>query len=152
MGSWAKGQYAASAQKWATNYAASGANLKSGVAAPRRDPTAAAVAQQQAMVSGFNAAVSSGMWAQNLQRAGLAGWQSGMTQFANTGMQAAATKGQSRVAAYAQSYGPQVMQQVQSLPAKGPAGTNQQRSAQLNAWAHSQRGKNRAAWRGTTTG
>lgn len=148
MGAWKKGQFAQGAQKWQQNYGASGANLKSGVAAPSRDPSAAAIAAKESMVAGFNAAITSGMWQQNLQRSGLAGWQAGMNKFADTGLSMAAQKGAQHVAAFANAYGPQVMQQVASLPARGPAGTNQQRSAQLNQWQHQNRGKNRAAWRG----
>lgn len=148
MGAWSKGNFGAAGQKWQANYGAAAAALKAGVAAPKRSPTQAAIAQQAALVAGFNQAVQSGIWAANLQRAGDPAWQSGMNHFANNGMAAAAAKGASRVAAYAQAVGPQVMSQVNSLPARGAPGTNQQRSAQLNSYMHSQKGKFKGAWRG----
>ena len=147
-GNWKRGNFTGAAQAWATNYAAAGPNLTKGVATPKRDPTAAAISQQSALLAGFNAAVTSGQWASGLQRAGLAGWQTGMTNYAKQGLQMGATKGQPRVLAFSQAYGPAIMQQVQALPARGPAGTNQSRSATINDWAHSQRGKYRHAWRG----
>lgn len=152
MGAWSKGNFSAAGQKWQQNYGASGAALKAGVAAPRRSPTQAAIAQQAALVSGFNQAVQSGIWAANLQRAGDAGWSQGMNTYANTGLAQGAAKGASRVAAYAQAVGPQVMSQVNSLPARGAPGTNQQRSAQLNSYMHANKGKFKGAWRGGATG
>lgn len=151
MGAWKKGNFAAAGQKWQQNYGAAGAALKAGVSAPSRSPTQAAIAQQAALVAGFNQAVQSGIWAQNLQRAGDAAWQQGMNHFANSGMAQAAAKGASRVAAYSQAVGPQVMSQVNGLPARGAPGTNQQRSAQLNNYMHSQKGKFKGAWRGGAT-
>lgn len=149
-GRWKRGDFTGGAATWAQNYAAAGPNLTKGIAAPRRDPTAAAVAAQPALLAGFNAAVTSGQWAAALQKAGLAGWQSGMSTYAKQGMQMGASKGQPRVLAFQQSFGPAMMQQVANLPARGPAGTNQARSATINEWSHSNRGKYRHAWRGGT--
>lgn len=148
-GNWKRGNFQGSAQNWSTGYTNAGPNLKAGVAAPSRDPTQAAAAAQDALLAGFNAAVTSGQWRNGLQRAGLAGWQNGMNNYAAQGLAMGAKKGQSRYQAFAQAYGPTIMSQVSSLPARGPAGTNQQRSAAINDWAHSQRGKYRHAWRGT---
>lgn len=147
-GAWKKGNFAGSAKNWQTGYAGAQAALTAGVANPSRDPTAAAVAQQAALVSGFNAAVSSGMWANNLRAAGQATWQQGMQAYAATGLSTKAAKGAPRYQAFAAQYGPQVMSQVNSLPARGPAGSNQARSANMNDWQHAQRGKYRHAWRG----
>lgn len=147
-GAWKKGNFQGTAQNWSTGYANSGANLTAGVNNPSRDPTQAAIAAQSAMLAGINAAVTSGQWAAGLQRSGVAGWQAGMKTYASTGLAAKAQKGQSHYAAFASTYGPAIMGQVSSLPARGPAGTNQQRSASLNDWAHSQRGKYRKQWRG----
>lgn len=147
-GRWKRGDFAGSAQAWQTGYAAAGPNLTKGVAAPKRDPSQAAVAQQAALLSGFNAAVTSGQWASGLQKSGLAGWQAGMNTYAQTGLAAKAQKGAAHYQSFAQNYGPAIMGQVNSLPARGAAGTNQQRSAAINDWAHTQRGKYRKAWRG----
>lgn len=147
-GAWKKGNFQGSATSWSTGYSNSGANLTAGVNNPARDPTQAAIAAQSALVAGFNQSVTSGAWAQGLQRSGLAGWQSGMKSYAAQGLAQKAQKGQSHYAAFASTYGPAIMSQVSSLPARGPTGTNQQRSAALNDWAHTQRGKYRNQWRG----
>lgn len=147
-GSWKKGNFQQSAQNWQNGYANAGANLAAGVNNPTRDPSQAAIAAQAAMLAGINQAVTSGQWAAGLQRSGLAGWQQGMKTYAQTGLAAKAAKGNPHYAAFAQAYGPAVMGQVGSLPPRGPAGTNQQRSAALNDWSHSNRGKYRHAWRG----
>lgn len=147
-GAWKKGNFQGSAQNWAQGYSNAGANLAAGVNNPTRDPTQAAIAAKDSMLAGINQAVQSGAWASGLQRAGLAGWQQGMKAYAQTGLATKAQKGQPRYAAFAQSYGPAITAQASSLPPRGPAGTNQARSAQINDWAHSQRGKYRHAWRG----
>lgn len=152
MGAWAKGQFGQTGQKWQQNYGNSQAALTSGVNAPRRSPTQAAIAQKSAMVAGFNQSVQSGVWETNLTRAGDPAWASGMKQYAATGLQNGAAKGAARVNAYANTVGPQVMQQVAALPARGAPGTNQQRSANLNNYMHQNKGKFKGAWRGGATG
>ena len=147
MGAWKKGQFGQTGQKWQQNYGAAGAALQAGVNAPARSPTQAAIAQKSAMVSGFNAAVTSGVWEQNLTRAGDGAWAAGMKSYAQNGLAQGAAKGAPRVTAYAQAVGPQVMQQVAALPPRGAPGTNQQRSAQLNNAMHAQKGKFKGAWR-----
>lgn len=147
-GSWKRGDFAGSAQRWSQGYTGAGPAITKGIAAPKRSPTASAVAAQDQLVSNFNQAVSSGRWAANLRRAGDQGWASGMTLFANSGLGTKATKGQPHFLAFAQQYGPAVLSQVQSLPQRGTFDQNQQRSAQLNQWAHQQKGKYKGAWRG----
>lgn len=147
-GAWKRGDFAGSGTRWSQGYANAGQNLIKGIAAPKRDPTQAAIAQKAALLAGFNSAVQSGQWEQGLARAGQAGWQAGMTQYAQTGLAAKAQKGQGHYTAFAQSYGQAIMGQVAGLPQRGPSGTNQQRSAAINDWAHQQRGKYRHAWRG----
>jgi hypothetical protein len=147
-GAWKRGQIAQSAQAWGTGYTNAGPALTAGVQNTPVDPTALAIAAQDRLVSGFNQAVTSGQWANNLRRAGKAGWQKGMTNFANMGLAAKATTGMPHYQAFAQQYGPAIMGQVQQLPPRGSFAQNQQRSQQLNTWANQQRGKFKGAWRG----
>lgn len=150
-GAWKKGNFAGSASNWQKGYAGSQQNLTNGVNTPSKDPTQAAIAAQDAMLAGVNAAVTSGRWAQGLQKAGQAGWQAGMKAYAASGQLAQkAQSGAPHYAAFAQQYGSAIMGQVQSLPPRGPTGSNQQRSDAINNWAHTQRGKYRKAWRGGT--
>jgi hypothetical protein len=148
-GAWKRGDFAGSAANWKAGYTNAGPALQKGIAAPRRDPTAAAIAAKDAMVAGFNRAVTDGTWAANLQKAGQGAWQSGMAAYAQQGLASKANKGASHYGAFAQSYGSAIMGQVGSLPPRGPAGSNQARSAQINDWAHSQKGKFKRAWSGS---
>lgn len=150
-GRWKRGDYQGSANAWQSGYSAAGANLTAGIANPKRSPTQAAIAAAGTMVQNWNAATAGGAqstWAQGLQRSGDAGWQAGMKQFAQTGLAAKAAKGAPHYAAFAQQYGPAVVQQAQQLPARADFATNMQRSQQMAAWEHSNRGRYRHLWRG----
>jgi hypothetical protein len=150
-GAWKRGDFAGSAQRWQTGYQNAGQNLTKGVQNPKRDPTQAAIANVNSLISGFNAATAGGaqsQWAQALAKAGLGGWQAGMTQFAQTGLAAKAQKGAPHFQSFAQGYGPAVVQQAASLPPRADFATNQQRSAVMQQWEHNQRGKYRKMWRG----
>lgn len=147
-GAWKRGQIQQSATNWASGYTSAGAALIAGIKNPKRSPTQAAIGAQDVMVSNWNQAVSSGAWARNLQRSGDAGWAAGMTLFANSGLGTKATKGMPHYLAFAQSYAPAILAQVNALPARGTFAQNQARSAALNTWANQQRGKFKGAWRG----
>lgn len=150
-GRWKRGDFAGSGNAWQTGYAGAGANLTAGVANPRRSPTQAALSAANTMVQNWNAATAGGaqsQWGQGLQRSGDAGWAAGMKAFAATGLAAKASKGAPHYTAFAQQYGPAVVQQAASLTPRGDFATNQQRSAAMQAWEHNQRGKFRHLWRG----
>lgn len=150
-GRWKRGDFGGSANAWQQGYTNAGAALQAGVQNPKRSPTQAAIGAVNTMVQNWNASTAGGAqstWAQGLQRSGDAGWAAGMKQFASTGLAAKAQKGQSHYAAYAQQYGPAVVQQAASLPARADFATNQQRSAAMQQWQHNQRGKYRHLWRG----
>lgn len=150
-GAWRKGQFAQTAQKWQTGYQGAQAALTAGVKAPKASPTQAAIAQVNTLVTNLNAAFAGGansMWAQALQRSGDAGWSAGMTQYAQSGLAAKAAKGAPHYSAFAQQYGPAVVQQANSLPPRGDFAANQARQAAMAAWEHQQRGKFRKLWRG----
>lgn len=150
-GAWRRGQFAQSGQKWQSGYQNAGAAIQAGVQNPKQSPTNAAIAQVNTLITNLNAAFQGGsnsMWAQNLRRAGDQGWQAGMTAFAQAGLATKATKGGAHYAAFAQQYGPAVVQQANQLPARGDFAANMQRSQAMAQWEHSQRGKFRKLWRG----
>lgn len=149
-GAWKRGQFQQSATAWQSGYSGAGAAMQAGVANPSQDPTAAAINNVSALVAGFNAATAGGaqsVWAQNLRKAGQAGWQNGMNNFAKTGLANKAAIGMPHYAAFAQQFGPAVVAAAAALPARGDFATNQQRSAQMQQWEHNQRGKYRKLWR-----
>jgi hypothetical protein len=151
-GAWRRGQYSQSADRWAAGYQGSGTAIAAGVAAPKQDPTAAAIAAVNQLIAGFNAATTGGaqsQWANALRKAGQAGWAAGMTMFAQSGLAAKASKGKPHFATFAQQYGAAVVQAANSLPARGDFAANQARSSQMQAWEHGQRGKYRKLWRGS---
>lgn len=150
-GAWRRGQFQQSAQKWQQGYQGAQAAIQSGVQAPKADPTAAAIANVNGLISGFNAATAGGaqsMWANNLRKSGQAGWAAGMNQYATSGLATKAAKGAPHYLAFAQGYGAQVVAQANSLPPRGDFAANMQRQQQMSAWEHQQRGKFRKLWRG----
>lgn len=149
-GAWKRGQFSQSAQAWQTGYSGSSQAMQAGVANPSQDPTAAAINNVNGLVAGFNAATTGGaqsIWANNLRKAGLAGWQTGMKNFAATGLANKAQIGAPHFLAFAQQYGPAVVAYAASLPARGDFATNQQRATMMSTWEHQQRGKYRKLWR-----
>jgi hypothetical protein len=143
---------AAAAQKWANGYAGSGAAMAKGVQNPTRDPTAAAIAQQNAMVQGWNASITSGQWKASLASAGLAGWQAGMMQKTIPSLATRANVGQPHVTAFLNAWAPAITAAIQSLPPRGDYAANKARSGAMQDWEHAQRGKFRKMWRGQAFG
>lgn len=139
---------AAAAQKWAAGYTASGPAIQAGVQNPRTDPTQAAIAQQQTLLQNFNAAVSSGAWANGLRRAGLGGWQAGMMNKTIPSLGTRATAGQPHYQAFLNQWAPALEAAVAALPARGDFNANKQRASAMMDWQHQQRGKYRKLWRG----
>lgn len=149
-GAWKKGQFQQSAQKWGTGYSGAQTAIVAGVAAPKQSPTQAAIKQINVLVQNLMAAFNGGpqsTWAMALAQAGDQAWAEGMKLFAAGGLAAKATKGQPHYQAFAQSYGPQVIQAAQNLSPRGDFAANQQRAAQMSTWEHQQRGKFRKLWR-----
>lgn len=149
-GAWKRGQFSASADKWASGYSAAGPNILKGIQTPKRSPTQAAIAAKDRMLAGINDAVSSGRWANALSAAGDAGWQAGMTNKTVPSLSTRATAGKGHYAAFAQGYGGAVVAQANSLPPRGDFGANMQRAQQMAQWQHQNRGKYRKMWRGGT--
>ncbi len=153
-GAWRRGQFTQSGQKWQAGYQNAGSAIQAGVQNPKQSPTNAAIAQVNTLVTNLTAAFQGGaqsMWAQNLRRAGDQGWAAGMNAFAQAGLSAKAQKGAAHYAAFAQQYGPAVIQQANSLPARGDFAANMQRAQAMAQWEHTQRGKYRKLWRGGTS-
>lgn len=135
------------AATWAQNYGASGQAMTRGVQNPTRDPTTAAIGQQNTMVANWNAAVTSGRWAAGLQAAGLQGWQQGMINKTIPQLAQRAQVGAAHVQAFLAAWLPAVQSQVQQLPARADYATNKQRMNTLLDWMHSQKGKYKHVWR-----
>lgn len=136
------------AQKWAANYAASGPAIQAGVAQPRQDPTAAAIAQQTTLVQNFNQAVTSGAWANGLRKAGLAGWQTGMTKKTIPSLATRAQAGADHYQAFRSQWNAFLDSTLANLPARGTYEQNMQRARAMADAEHGQRGKFRKLWRG----
>ena len=148
-GAWKRGQIQQSATRWQSGYTSAGPALTAGVANPSADPTAAAIAQVGTMVSNFNTALAGGaqsQWANNLRRAGLAGWQAGMNAYASTGLASKASKGAPHFLLFAQQYAPAVLAAAAALPPPGDFAANQARAAAMSTWEHNQRGKYKHLW------
>lgn len=63
------------AAKWRKNLAAAGPDMTAGVNAVTESPMAKAVRQQDALLSNFTEAVTSGKWARNTGRVSLETWR-----------------------------------------------------------------------------
>lgn len=154
-GAWKRGQFAQSGAKWQQGYQAAGPAIQAGVQNPKQSPTNAAIANVNTLIQNLNQAFAGGansQWAQALRRSGDAGWAAGMQQFAQAGLAAKAQKGQAHYAAFAQQYGPAVLQAAAALPARGDFAQNMQRAQNMAQWEHTQRGKYRKLWRGGAGG
>lgn len=146
------GNFQAMASKWSSGLQGSTEAIKAGIQNPKQSPTQAAVAAKDRMVSQFNASVTDKTWENNITRSGDAGWRDGILKTGLARLATGAAKGQQHWQAFAAQYGPAIEAQKQTLPARGDFATNQQRSAALNGWAHSQKGKYRKLWRGGAGG
>jgi hypothetical protein len=128
-----------SLQQTVQNYVASAstaqAKFTAGVQATDKDPTALAVQNQAALLSGFNNAVNSGLWARRTAAVSKAQWQAitlAKAQNYATGVQAGETK-------YNQKMGlvlpviQNVVSQVDSMPSGTPAANDQRMLFYANA-------------------
>lgn len=137
------------AQKWSAGYGGSGANLAAGVANPTQDPTAAAIAQQTTMATNWNASINNGTWKANLQKAGLKGWQAGMTAKTIPNLANNAAAGQAHYQTFIAQWKGAVAGMVANLPARGSYAQNKARSAAMQDALHAVKGQYRRLWRGT---
>lgn len=136
------------AAAWAAGLTSSGTAISDGVNNPRASPTAQAIAQKNVMVAAWNASITNGTWAQNLQASGDAGWKAGMINKTIPNLATSASAGQPHYLAFAQQWFPALEAQVANLPARGDYAANKARANSMMDWEHSQRGKYRKLWRG----
>lgn len=109
-------------EKWASRASGAGADYASGVRAPRRSQSAAAIAAKENYKAGVTLAISEGRFEKGLQKAGDAKWLKGATE-----------KGEQRFTQgvlgtqqeYAAGFAPfaQALTSL-SLAPRGPKGTN----------------------------
>lgn len=124
---------ATTVQRWQSG--AQGAQQKyvEGVQQTSKDPIAAAIRAQSALLANFQQAVTSGRWARNLQAVGKGGWQQAVTAKAgnySTGI----TAGTDNYQAAMTTWLPRIQQaaaQVQTMP----SGTLANNLARANAFA-----------------
>lgn len=104
-----------------------------GVRNTSKDPIAAAVNAQQALLQNFQAAVTSGRWARNLQQVGKAGWQQASeAKSANYGVGIAA--GEQAYQDAMQTWLPRINQAAAAVQ-QMPSGTLAANLARANAFA-----------------
>lgn len=119
--------------RWQQGASAGQAKYVEGVQSTTKDPVAAAIRAQGALVSNFNEAVSSGRWARGLQSVGKAGWQAAVqakAQNYSTGIAAGADNYQQAMTTWL----PRIQQAAASVQAM-PSGTLSQNLARANAFA-----------------
>lgn len=110
------------ANKWANNLASSTTSMQQGVQAVTTAPTQLAAQAQTAYLAGVQKAVSSGKWANALQRVSLADWQQAMIQKGIPRVASGATAAKGKFANFMQQFLPWVQQGQQQL-ATMPRGT-----------------------------
>lgn len=133
-----------SAQQAASNWTGAAAratpNFVAGVQATQKDQAALAVAQQNALVTNFNAAVQSGRWAAGVTRRGTAYWKQ-QTEAKSQNYNQGYTAGGSNYAAAAAKFMPAIAQGVASLSPRGDINANLQRSNSLALYMHGLKGQ-----------
>lgn len=114
--------------------ATASADWAAGANAFQGDPTALAAANAQAALSGYSQAITSGRWAQGLQRSGRQGWISGVnanTQKYAMGIQNAGPKYQAAMSTWLPII-ENVASQVRAMPS-GSLAASQARAAAFMA-------------------
>ena len=128
------------AEAWAASSGRAGTNWQQGVTNYSGDWAGATVRQQAALQQGFNEAVSSGRWAQGVNRTGTQGWKSATQSKAGnftTGFAAGASK---QAAAIAKIMAAE-QNIVGSLPPRGTFEQNVQRSVAVQTALHALKGQ-----------
>jgi hypothetical protein len=113
------------ANKWANNLAQATTSIQQGVQAVTTAPTQLAAQAQTAYLAGVQKAVSSGKWANALQKVSLADWQQAMIQKGIPRIASGAAGAKGKFANFMQQFLPWVQQGQQQL-ATMPRGTLEQ--------------------------
>jgi len=121
------------AAKWATNLAASTAQIAKGVAAVQTAPTALAARNPDGYLQGVQQAVSSGRWQARLNAVTLQQWQSAMTNKGIPRIQSGATQGKQNMQNFMQNFLPFVYS-AQAQLASQPRGNLEQNIARMNTF------------------
>jgi len=119
--------------RWQQGAAAGQQRYVEGVQTTSKDPVAAAIRAQGALVQNFTQAVTSGRWARNLQAVGKAGWQQAVQAKAgnySTGIAAGVPNYERAMATWL----PRIQQAAASVQTM-PSGTLQLNLARSNAFA-----------------
>jgi len=131
------------AQQAAANWAASAGRAQTawqeGVQSYNGDWAGATTAQQSTMLQQLTQAVTSGRWAQGVQRVGTQGWKQATTNKAanfGTGFNAGASKQATAIAKILQAE----QSIVASLPPRGDFNQNVQRSVSVQTQLHALKG------------
>ena len=126
------------ADKWVTRTGAASADYAAGVAQTDKDPTALAIAAQPRLLQNFQAAVTSGKWANKLRLSGKAGWQAAVQSKGVANFQTGVNAARDKVAAAAGpllAFEANLQRQVQGMPAV----TDADREARALAWMRGMR-------------
>lgn len=119
--------------RWQQGASAGQTRYVEGVRSTTKDPVAAAIRAQGALLSNFSESVTSGRWARNLQAVGKAGWQSAVEAKQgnySTGIAAGADNYQQAMTTWL----PRIQQAAASVQTM-PSGTLSQNLARANAFA-----------------
>lgn len=124
------------ANKWANNLAASTTSIQAGVQSVTTAPTALAAQAQNAYLAGVQRAVSSGKWANALQKVSLADWQQAMIQKGIPRIASGAAAAKPKFASFMQQFLPYLQQGVANLSTmpRGTLDQNIQRAVAMMQW------------------
>jgi hypothetical protein len=114
------------AQRWASGMGSAGEKMKAGVQAVTEAPTARAARRQDAYLQGVQRAVSSGKYADALNRVTLQDWQQSMLNKGINRVAAGATEGKPKFQAFMTEFLPYIAQglsQLEAMP-RGDLETN----------------------------
>jgi hypothetical protein len=128
------------AEAWVSSAGRAGTNWNTGVQNYNGDWAGSTVAQQNAMQTNWQNAVSSGRWAQGVQNTGTGGWKQATVSKASnytTGFQAGASKQAAAIAKILQAEA----NIVNSLPPRGTFDQNVQRSVAVQTALHALKGQ-----------
>lgn len=126
-------------QNWTNSSGTAQANYQAGVESYNGDWAGATTRQQAAMTSNWNAAVTSGRWAQGVNNTGTNGWKSAtVARIANygVGFQAGAAKFNAAISKIIQAE----TNIVNSLPPRGDYNANKQRANAFMDQLHALKG------------
>lgn len=126
------------AQAWQTGFGNAGTKYAAGIAAVTVAPGQLAANQKAAYVQGVQN--SQNIWAQKVASVDLATWKNAATTTGGARLSSGATKGAPKMAAFMQSFLPQLASIVGSLSPRGSFEQNMQRHTALATALHAKKG------------